>query len=477
MLLNGPGKFIKKRGDRLKTLLVCLLLSITLVLSGCELFQKEQEVSPDERSGRNLIIYFADDSSARHAAQAIAKKTGGELFDIAGKNPLPNLLDYDTFFVGASLAEPPADIPAKLSVEGRIPQALAAFLAETDFIDGRVIPFWIGEALPNLNGEFEQLLHGARFLPGGGFLFTRRTKTKDIEETAGAWAEDRLGELGLRKAAGGDQAEDMAKLFAAAYPERLSAAAFQDGDWTLEMDEVRWYYAQGRFLPQADAEKPENFRPQFLYRYFAEPTQSSVKLNPWRTKANQILSRRQSSASYRTSRFYSNSGALRSPFVETLWQAGDREKAFAQQKWIEFLGWSVQIHQGIAAPLGRVEEDIRTLAETDPEIQGWRKNLHSITGWNWRNVAGSESRSFHSYGIAVDLLMKAEADMETYWQWTAAKGIDWHNVPAEKRQNPPSSVIRIFEEQGFIWGGRWARYDTMHFEYHPELLILGAFGY
>jgi hypothetical protein len=35
-------------------------------------------------------------------------------------------------------------------------------------------------------------------------------------------------------------------------------------------------------------------------------------------------------------------------------------------------------------------------------------------------------------------------------------------------------VIRAFEEQGFIWGGRWARYDTMHFEYHPELLILGT---
>jgi hypothetical protein len=89
-------------------------------------------------------------------------------------------------------------------------------------------------------------------------------------------------------------------------------------------------------------------------------------------------------------------------------------------------------------------------------------------------VAGSENRSFHAYGAAVDLLMKAQAGMETYWQWTAAKGIDWRSVPAEKRQNPPAPVIRAFEEQGFIWGGRWSRYDTMHFEYHPELLILGT---
>ena len=31
-------------------------------------------------------------------------------------------------------------------------------------------------------------------------------------------------------------------------------------------------------------------------------------------------------------------------------------------------------------------------------------------------------------------------------------------------------IVRIFEKHGFIWGGRWYHYDTMHFEYRPELL-------
>ena len=30
-------------------------------------------------------------------------------------------------------------------------------------------------------------------------------------------------------------------------------------------------------------------------------------------------------------------------------------------------------------------------------------------------------------------------------------------------------IVRIFEKHGFIWGGRWYHYDTMHFEYRPEL--------
>ncbi len=33
----------------------------------------------------------------------------------------------------------------------------------------------------------------------------------------------------------------------------------------------------------------------------------------------------------------------------------------------------------------------------------------------------------------------------------------------------PMEIVRIFEKHGFIWGGRWHHYDTMHFEYRPEL--------
>jgi hypothetical protein len=33
----------------------------------------------------------------------------------------------------------------------------------------------------------------------------------------------------------------------------------------------------------------------------------------------------------------------------------------------------------------------------------------------------------------------------------------------------PQEIIDIFERHGFIWGGKWYHYDTMHFEYRPEL--------
>jgi hypothetical protein len=34
----------------------------------------------------------------------------------------------------------------------------------------------------------------------------------------------------------------------------------------------------------------------------------------------------------------------------------------------------------------------------------------------------------------------------------------------------PEEIVAIFEKHGFIWGGKWYHFDTMHFEYRPELL-------
>ena len=38
------------------------------------------------------------------------------------------------------------------------------------------------------------------------------------------------------------------------------------------------------------------------------------------------------------------------------------------------------------------------------------------------------------------------------------------------RNRIPWKIVEIFEKYGFIWGGKWYHFDTMHFEYRPELL-------
>ena len=38
------------------------------------------------------------------------------------------------------------------------------------------------------------------------------------------------------------------------------------------------------------------------------------------------------------------------------------------------------------------------------------------------------------------------------------------------RNRVPFDIVAVFERHGFIWGGKWSHFDTMHFEYRPELL-------
>jgi hypothetical protein len=78
-----------------------------------------------------------------------------------------------------------------------------------------------------------------------------------------------------------------------------------------------------------------------------------------------------------------------------------------------------------------------------------------------RTVADTGQPSMHAYAAAIDL-STAHAD---YWLWRGSK-----NGMRPYRNRMPPEIVAIFERHGFIWGGKWRHYDTMHFEYRPELL-------
>jgi len=96
-----------------------------------------------------------------------------------------------------------------------------------------------------------------------------------------------------------------------------------------------------------------------------------------------------------------------------------------------------------------------------------RRLACDLTGpYTWRNVRGTERLSTHSFGIAIDVAL-AKAD---FWRWNKPDGDGkraWKN-------RIPSDLVEAFERHGFLWGGRWYHFDTMHFEYRLELLREGC---
>lgn len=91
--------------------------------------------------------------------------------------------------------------------------------------------------------------------------------------------------------------------------------------------------------------------------------------------------------------------------------------------------------------------------ELDKLPKDYLKYLKKVTTFNYRNIANTSRLSTHSFAIAIDLNVK----YANYWQWNK-----------EYKNSYPKKIIQIFEKHGFIWGGRWEHFDTMHFEYRPE---------
>lgn len=95
----------------------------------------------------------------------------------------------------------------------------------------------------------------------------------------------------------------------------------------------------------------------------------------------------------------------------------------------------------------------------------------SLGTMNWRTIAGTNRLSSHSFGVAVDFHLPKH--LHTYWRWSGCTSED-KPCPYPKallQDKNLQQVVQIFEKHGFIWGGKWASYDSPHFEYRPELLI------
>ena len=93
----------------------------------------------------------------------------------------------------------------------------------------------------------------------------------------------------------------------------------------------------------------------------------------------------------------------------------------------------------------------------------WKSYLTNVGGtFNWRNISGTDRLSAHAFGITIDI----NTAQSNYWQWDC--GCKNENSTLKYRNKIPLALVAIFEKNGFIWGGRWLHYDTMHFEYRPE---------
>ncbi len=290
------------------------------------------------------------------------------------------------------------------------------------------------------------------------FAFKLKAKNKIIKTSEETLQENQEQEL---------QSPSELEFFRKAYPDLKFESSFdkEKDDWKISISLPNgankiFYWCNGSLLPPEELEQKGEYW-ALLYPYAKELKDPALMTEEEKTRLKEFSSRSNRREGKGTPMFFFE-------FIYSSSTRADLEKHLVSQT---FLGKKTSIHERISVPLKNIELKILEQAKTDSEVNAFVQGLKSSDAYNWRIIDGTNRKSFHSLGIAIDVLPKRITG-EIFWSWARDKNPNgWMLTPLSKRWIPPKAVVQIFEQEGFIWGGKWGIWDNMHFEYHPEIIL------
>lgn len=142
-------------------------------------------------------------------------------------------------------------------------------------------------------------------------------------------------------------------------------------------------------------------------------------------------------------------------------------KSEVESKMTEIIWCPKLVNQKIkVTTVNGIDKIIKKLSAELDNNPEFKKYVNVIGGtFSWRKISGTNRLSMHSYGMTIDINVKNS----NYWQWDCKCKNE--EATLSYRNQIPLKLVSIFEKYGFIWGGNWKHYDTMHFEYRPELFL------
>ncbi|MGA7324651.1 MAG: M15 family metallopeptidase [Rhodomicrobium sp.] len=150
------------------------------------------------------------------------------------------------------------------------------------------------------------------------------------------------------------------------------------------------------------------------------------------------------------------------PFFDKMY--GDCEKGEVSAK-LAAIDWMPKHNGGKieVTTINGIQQKLQAISgELDNLPDKYMKYLIPSSGvYSCRPIAGTSRKSMHAYAAAIDI----NTAHSHYWLWSKDK-----NGTYKYQNEIPYEIAAIFEKHGFIWGAKWYHFDTMHFEYRPEIL-------
>lgn len=234
------------------------------------------------------------------------------------------------------------------------------------------------------------------------------------------------------------------RAFEQAYAALIDSVEYHEDDVVFVMGDARIHFQDGRLLDADRLDDSEQCDPLF-YEYSLKPLRAPRPVEGRPRYCTHV--------------------------VEALW--GRTESEIRQHgSSTRFLGHRMFLNDFVVDALAEVEAELLERARTDAALAAWIDDIDITYTFIDRGIAGSATRSQHAWGLAVDLVPNTYEGKQVYWRWSRAWNRQgWSEIPLDDRWSPPSAVVATFEKHGFIWGGKWAHFDQIHFEYRPEILL------
>lgn len=151
--------------------------------------------------------------------------------------------------------------------------------------------------------------------------------------------------------------------------------------------------------------------------------------------------------------FYGNPDTNNDGQPDKAWEAANLIRITPPYKLV--LAWdtkrsvsSVLVHKKCGESLLRILTAIKAHYKTQEAIEAARMHLFGGV-YNFRLMRGGSKLSIHSWAAAIDLDPERNGLGKT---WVDGKGM------------MPTAVVKAFEAEGWVWGGKWSRPDAMHFQ-------------
>ena len=112
---------------------------------------------------------------------------------------------------------------------------------------------------------------------------------------------------------------------------------------------------------------------------------------------------------------------------------------------VEFVNRAVLVHKACAGTLSAIDG---MLYVNWPKAYNY---INTVLSWSPRHMLRSPARAFsmHAYGLALDINPETNS-------YGSCGDMD-------------PTIVELFQQHGWVWGGDWKIPDPMHFEYPKKL--------